>query len=398
MSKGEGENVRNAGRTAEPLVSVVVPVYNVVRTLDRCMRSIVRQTYRHLEIILVDDGSTDGSSRLCDVWGARDVRITVIHQRNQGLSAARNAGVDHAHGAFLCFVDSDDWLAPEYAGAMVDAAIRYHADLVICGYSNVSMGGRTSQSLPYGGVCGGREYLKHADIINSVYTVAWNRLYRIDLCKTVRFPDNLLYEDRYTFFRFFHAANIVVGLERSLYCYDNNPDGITHAIHDVRKLDLAQVYLVEMRFYLDHGYVSILREYANTLTVLFLKLMRTVYLQRKEESGEAYPATGESALCRTERFAAGHPPVLVAVRGGVLFDGMPSCRGLCGIGCVSLSVAQPCGSIVQVVASGQGMGGAAYRAMAEGYGSLTYLPWNALVSSGLRLIVTSRTCIIRRLD
>ncbi|MBT1164794.1 glycosyltransferase family 2 protein [Bifidobacterium felsineum] len=289
MSNGaDGGTYCNAG-AAEPLVSVIVPVYNVARTLDRCVNSILHQTYQHLEIILIDDGSTDGSSRLCDALDARDSRIKVIHQRNQGLSAARNVGVDHAHGVFVCFVDSDDWLMPEYVGSMVDAAVRYQADMVICGYSNVSMSGNTSQSLPYGGVCNGREYLNHADIINSVYTVAWNRLYRIDLCRTVRFPDNLLYEDRYTFFRFFHEANIVVGLGKSLYCYDNNPDGITHAINDVRKLDLAQVYLTEIRFYLDHGYDSILRGYANTLTELFLKLIGTVYRQRKEESREAYP-------------------------------------------------------------------------------------------------------------
>ena len=92
----------------EPLVSIVVPVYNVDQYCDDCLRSIIGQTYRNLEIILVDDGSTDDCPSLCDQWAAVDDRISVIHQRNQGLSGARNTGLDHAHGEYVLCVDSDD--------------------------------------------------------------------------------------------------------------------------------------------------------------------------------------------------------------------------------------------------------------------------------------------------
>ena len=102
--------ISNAGL---PLVSVVVPVYKVERWLDRCVSSIVHQTYKNLEIILVDDGSPDGSSKKCDEWADRDSRVVVLHRANEGVSAARNAGMDAAHGDYLCFVDSDDAVEPQ---------------------------------------------------------------------------------------------------------------------------------------------------------------------------------------------------------------------------------------------------------------------------------------------
>ena len=96
------------------LISVVVPVYNVKQYLDDCMHSIVNQTYENIEIILVDDGSTDGSGELCEEWKGKDSRIRVIHQENGGLSAARNTGIEHAKGSYIAFVDSDDWVSEEY--------------------------------------------------------------------------------------------------------------------------------------------------------------------------------------------------------------------------------------------------------------------------------------------
>ena len=95
-----------------PLVSIIVPVYGVEQYIDRCVNSLVNQTYRNIEIILVDDGSLDGSPQLCDEWAVRDERVTVIHQQNTGVSAARNHGLDEAHGEYLYFVDADDYAEP----------------------------------------------------------------------------------------------------------------------------------------------------------------------------------------------------------------------------------------------------------------------------------------------
>ena len=110
--------------STSPLISIIVPVYNVQKSLNRCIKSLVAQTYPMLEIILVDDGSTDESGRLCDDWIARDSRVKVIHKSNGGLSDARNAGIDASHGDYLSFVDSDDYVDERFIGLMFEAACR----------------------------------------------------------------------------------------------------------------------------------------------------------------------------------------------------------------------------------------------------------------------------------
>ena len=118
----------------EPLVSVIVPVYKVGKYLDKCVESIVGQTYKNLEIILVDDGSPDNCPAMCDKRAERDSRIKVIHKQNGGVSSARNVGIDAAQGEFIGFVDSDDWLEPDMYDCIVKNALEYNADISRCGY------------------------------------------------------------------------------------------------------------------------------------------------------------------------------------------------------------------------------------------------------------------------
>ena len=115
-----------------PLISVIIPVYNVEKYLRRCLDSVVAQTYRNLEIICVDDGSVDESGKICDQYAVRDARIKVIHQENQGLSAARNRGLDAAEGAYIAFVDSDDYILEDMYKKMLDKLLNYNVDLCVC--------------------------------------------------------------------------------------------------------------------------------------------------------------------------------------------------------------------------------------------------------------------------
>lgn len=116
------------------VVSIIVPIYRAEKYLNKCVQSIVDQTYKNLEIILVDDGSPDNCPAICDAWAKKDSRIRVIHQRNGGFSAARNAGLDAATGTYIQFVDSDDWIEPNMVEALVIYAQQTHADIVRCGY------------------------------------------------------------------------------------------------------------------------------------------------------------------------------------------------------------------------------------------------------------------------
>ena len=115
-----------------PLVSIIVPVYNVERYLNRCIKSIITQEYKELEIILVDDGSLDGCPLLCDKWAEQDKRIRVVHQANSGLSAARNTGLEMMSGEYIAFVDSDDYLDSRYVDSMLSAIISGKANMAIC--------------------------------------------------------------------------------------------------------------------------------------------------------------------------------------------------------------------------------------------------------------------------
>ena len=124
------------------LISIIVPVYNVEKYLDRCLNSIVNQTYTNLEIILVDDGSPDNCPAMCDEWAKKDSRIKVIHKKNAGLGMARNTGIDYATGEYICFFDSDDYVALDLVEKAHASIIKYHADIVIYGMNEVDISGK----------------------------------------------------------------------------------------------------------------------------------------------------------------------------------------------------------------------------------------------------------------
>lgn len=116
----------------EDLISVIVPVYNVEKHIDKCVQSIVDQTYKNLEIILINDGSTDDSGRICDEYSKKDKRINVIHKKNSGVSSARNIGIQNSTGDWIVFVDSDDWIEPDFCKVMLSTALEEKSDCVIC--------------------------------------------------------------------------------------------------------------------------------------------------------------------------------------------------------------------------------------------------------------------------
>lgn len=180
------------------LVSVIVPVYGVERYLDRCIRSVVNQSYRHLEIILVDDGSMDRCPAICDTWAGRDPRIRVIHKSNGGLSSARNAGLDVAGGEFIAFVDGDDYVDPEYVSTMIGAVQDVHADLAMCSvFHEDADGNAIAQMVPvhrreYAPVtdvrktCPGMDCMRQRGDENGAdNVVAWNKLYRRSLWEDI---------------------------------------------------------------------------------------------------------------------------------------------------------------------------------------------------------------------
>lgn len=179
-----------------PLISVIVPVYNVERYLDQCMHSLVRQSYANLEIIVIDDGSTDSSGRKCDAWAERDSRIRVIHQANKGLADARNTGLDTARGDYIGFVDSDDYTLPDMFSTMMRNIWESEADLSIISYERENPDGGIYSNALFGQklVMTSEDAFKYVNMHGYFYVVAWDKLAKKS-CSTVfdiRLTQNML--------------------------------------------------------------------------------------------------------------------------------------------------------------------------------------------------------------
>ena len=219
------------------LVSVIVPVYNVEPYLREALDSVVNQTYKDLEIIIVDDGSTDGSADICEEYADSDPRIKLIHQSNKGLSGARNTGLDNATGDFVAFVDSDDSISPSFVETLVSALISSDSSIAICRcsviYASGSMNGVAASSV-FPTISNG--IYERADAIRLLIEEkmsfnACNKLFKRELFSGVRFPEGHVYEDAFPCVKLFDKAERVVLVDESLYNYWRRTGSITASVN-----------------------------------------------------------------------------------------------------------------------------------------------------------------------
>ena len=228
-----------------PLISVIVPVYNVEQYLDQCMHSIVAQSYRHLEILVVDDGSTDGSGAMCDQWAARDSRVRVFHQPNGGLSAARNTALDAMTGQLVVMADSDDVLHPQFIATLLAVMQRHDADIAVGGYQPF-YGERmefpaltgTDKVVTYDR----REALQAILYQRGLTHSAWGRIYRASLFEGIRYPVGSIYEDLAIIYPLIRKCRRVAAIGTVLYGYRQRQDSIIGAFSPRRAavLDIAE--------------------------------------------------------------------------------------------------------------------------------------------------------------
>lgn len=222
-----------------PLVSIIVPVYNVERYLDKCLNSILKQTFHEFELILVDDGATDGSGKICDYYSKKDERIKVIHKQNGGVSSARNAGIEEAAGEYIYFCDSDDYIDETLLSSIVNL-IDSKADLFMFGYNAVYENGKTLEWLPKGNdiyeICSPDDrhvfMLEMASIINFGGAL-WNKVFskRIIDEYNLRFNNDLSYFEDVSFVICYslHASKAVV-IKTALYNYVRRSGQITGSL------------------------------------------------------------------------------------------------------------------------------------------------------------------------
>ena len=210
----------------QDLVSVIVPVYQVEKYLRHCVQSIIEQSYENLEIILVDDGSTDRSGMICDQLAHGDERIRVFHKSNGGLSDARNFGVKQSSGAYIAFIDSDDAITSNYISYLYDLVKRHNADIACCDYQKIYDFSEQLPSLPveHIEVYSGKEACAH--LMDSKVSACIKLISR-DLVIQFPFPLGRKHEDTFTTYKYFYKSLIVVSSNLPLYLYFMNESGIT---------------------------------------------------------------------------------------------------------------------------------------------------------------------------
>ena len=237
------------------LVSVIIPVYNVKEYLDECLLSVVNQTYQELEIILVDDGSTDESGHICDSWKEKDSRIQVLHQNNGGLSAARNSALSLCLGEWITFVDSDDVLASNYIEVMHDVAVSTGANLVQVRTNTNLFFDKDEQGKVWAGKA--NEFL----LTEEYKTMACAKLYRSKLWKEYRFPEGKLHEDDAVVYKLVYEAGKVAYTTDELYGYRQREGSITiHKKYNLKQLDKLQFLKETVEFYREKNEISLYRK------------------------------------------------------------------------------------------------------------------------------------------
>lgn len=264
----------------EPLISVIVPVYKVEEYLDRCVDSIINQTYKNLEILLVDDGSPDNCPKMCDDYAKKDKRIKVIHKKNGGLSDARNVGIDNSKGDYLTFIDSDDYVELNYVEFLYNLIVKYDADISMgkqyVRYSNKVI--NTGSGYLYDNLS--KEEIFEKLMYGEDFDVsAWAKLYKKELFIDIKYPVNRLFEDSATTYKLMDKANKIVMKSEPIYNYIIRENSITNCIFNVKKMDLI-TSTIEMTDFIAKKYKKLKKSCDRRLMYAYLSTY-TQYIKSK---------------------------------------------------------------------------------------------------------------------
>ena len=243
-----------------PLISIIIPAYKVEKYLEKCIESVLNQTYKKLQIILVDDGSPDNCGDICDRYAKMDERIEVIHKENGGLSDARNAGLKVVRGEYIGFVDSDDYVSKEMFENMYNTLISNNADVSICNFYTVIDDKNIIKNEDNGiEIYNKLEILKEVLLDKKIQSYAWNKLYKKELFKDIEYPVGKKYEDIGTTFYILEKCNKVAVSGRPEYYYLTRGDSIVN--NNTESTVIDYIKLISDRYdYIDQKYEE-LRKY-----------------------------------------------------------------------------------------------------------------------------------------
>lgn len=268
----------------EPLCSIIVPIYNVEALLPRCIDSLISQQYQNIEIILVNDGSTDSSEAICREYLNRDSRIKLINKENGGLSSARNAGLKLSKGEYIFFVDSDDYVTSDFCSVGVDGFLNHNADVVIFGFNNIFVDTNKviKKHCRKSRVISKEEALKGTLIDGYINSLAWNKAYKRELFDNIRYPEGMVFEDVGTTYKIFDKANTIYISSNITYNYELRNGSISNKwwYSDKKINDFFTLRSEQLQF-INNNYPSLIKlSYATTG---FVAIMAHVFLKEKNE-------------------------------------------------------------------------------------------------------------------
>lgn len=271
------------------LISVIVPVYKVEKYIHRCVNSILNQSFKDFELILVDDGSPDNCGKICDEYAKKDKCITVIHKVNGGSSDAKNVGIDYAFNTeseWIAFIDSDDWVHRDYLKNLLDAAIENKIDISACRYVNITdERDFTIKNDNFDVLLRDIDEFYVND--NIIAIVPWGKLYKKKLWQDIRYPFGKICEDEFTTHKLLFQNSKVAYVDKIMYYYYQNPEGVMGSAWTPKRLDALDAFESRISFFKDNGFEKVYQWNINTLVMLYygnyIKILNNKDIQNKKK-------------------------------------------------------------------------------------------------------------------
>ena len=268
-------------------VSIIIPVYNVEAYLSQCVDSVLEQTHQNLQIILVDDGSTDGSGGICDWYAAKDSRVTVIHKENGGLSSARNAGLPEVSGDYVFYLDSDDYLDHDAVAGLLEAQRASGAEVVVGSYLYTYEDREDVDSCSFlQDVTLSTWDAMEALAGGKLQNFAWGKLIRADIAKKHLFPEGKLFEDTFWTHHVFHECSSVCVLPRSIIHYRQRSSSISYS-YTIKRLDVLEGWSERLRFF-EESYPELVPVYLKQLVSSILGIAWLTLTRMKKNRAAAF--------------------------------------------------------------------------------------------------------------
>ena len=237
------------------MIDVIIPIYNTEKYLCRCLDSILEQTFQDFELILIDDGSTDASGRICDEYADRDSRITVLHQENRGQAAARNVGIEwalaHSESEWLAFIDSDDWVSSHYLEVLMQSVLHSQCEISACEYREVKDSAEYDEELAVEQIISPEDFYCERNMLS---VVPWAKLFAKKLWEDIRFPEGIIHEDEFVTYKIVFAVKKIAHVSTPMYCYFVNPKGTMHSEWSPARLTAFEGKQKQIHYMQKNGY------------------------------------------------------------------------------------------------------------------------------------------------